>query len=149
MSDDADSKGNEDQSPGESTSPAVRRRPGNPAWQPGVSGNPAGRKKVGLTLAEVIRNTVDPAECASILMEIARDRCELGSARVAAIGQLYDRGYGKAAQVIELVAPSTGFDVSRLTVDELELFERIAAKAVVEAAKSDAEVIDVESTEDP
>ena len=64
-------------------------------FKPGRSGNPGGRPKgVAKTVREVVGG--DPYQLAVILFEIANDPKARNADRIAAIKELYDRGWGKA-----------------------------------------------------
>src|SRR5689334_2575247 len=71
-------------------------------FAPGTSGNRAGRPQRGKSLAEVVRRGADARELVAILLSIARDPTEPAATRVAAIGQLCDRGWGKPLAAIDL-----------------------------------------------
>jgi hypothetical protein len=78
------------------------RHPG--MFRPGVSGNPRGRPKRGASLAERIRETVDPNELIEFLLTTMRSPGVNRRERVAACQALFDRGWGKPLQSIELDA---------------------------------------------
>ena len=82
-------------------------------WKPGQSGNPSGRPK---GIAKAFREAVkDPAELAALLLEIAQDERQKTSDRIAAMRELLDRGYGKAASfaAIEGADPLEIDDITR------------------------------------
>ncbi len=64
----------------------------------GVSGNPGGRPRVVAELRELARQHA-PAAIAELARLALRARSE--AARIAAIRELLDRGYGKVTQPIE------------------------------------------------
>ena len=70
--------------------------PGRP-FQKGQSGNPGGRPKAVQEVRELAR-----AHCADAIAELARlaVKAKSEAARIAAIRELLDRGYGKATQPI-------------------------------------------------
>lgn len=82
-------------------------------WKPGQSGNPAGRPKGFAGLAERVKSEVgvDGDKLVAFAMEVLGDtRCpECGGGpelrdRLAAMGWLADRGFGKPLQSVELQA---------------------------------------------
>ena len=68
---------------------------GKGGFKAGVSGNPGGRPKAVEEIRELAR-----AHCPGAIAELARLAVEAKSesARIAAIRELLDRGYGKATQ---------------------------------------------------
>jgi hypothetical protein len=123
-------------------------------WPKGVSGNPKGRPRSGLSLAERIREKVDPDELIDIALEIARGndvivRDKDGSVildgdgmpiirapepkdRINALNFLAERGWIKPPVQLELDAPDTapqGLDFSRLSDDELDHLEGLLSRA--------------------
>lgn len=71
-------------------------------WQPGRSGNPGGRPRAVAQVVELARaHTVTAMQT---LVEIATNKKASSPARVAAAQTILDRGWGRAAQVIELGA---------------------------------------------
>lgn len=68
------------------------------------------------------------AECLEVLMEVANNRFESGAARVAAVKEIYDRGYGKAKQPIEVGGPGA-FD--QMTDAELDAYCKSEARALL------------------
>ena len=97
----------------------MRGRP----FKKGKSGNPGGRPKVIAELRALAR-----AHAPDAIEELARlaIKAKNETARVAAIRELLDRGYGKAAQI---QATESEADLSDLTAEELrtELLAEFAA----------------------
>ena len=64
-------------------------------WQPGESGNPGGRPK---DAAKAVREKFggSPSAIVDELWKIGHDETQTGNARVSALRELYDRGWGKA-----------------------------------------------------
>lgn len=78
-----------------SANKTVTARPAH-LWKPGQSGNPNGRPKVVGELKVLARAyTMEGLET---LAEIMRDKKAPSAARVAAVGHILDRGYGKPTQ---------------------------------------------------
>lgn len=92
-------------------------------YKPGESGNPHGRPKVGLTLAEAIRNKVDPAE----LVEDLWKRHKKGQLKATEI--LIERGWGKTPLQLLLTPTSRKYEnLDRLNAAELKQLEEISKK---------------------
>jgi hypothetical protein len=95
-------------------------------WQPGQSGNPAGRPKRGESLAEIVRRSVDPHELVDTLLSIARSVGAKSSDRIAAVGLIMDRGWGKPLAQVEvtarqeLVEPELASRLDDLSPEQLE-----------------------------
>ena len=70
----------------------------------GQSGNPAGRPPAGLSLAEAIRKLAgeDGRVYVEALHQIATHEFTDDRTRIAAIGVLLDRGFGKPPQAVNL-----------------------------------------------
>jgi hypothetical protein len=82
---------------------AIPRRPGNPAWLPGVSGNPGGRPK---GIASLVREqTADGADLIDFLVKVVHNKRQPMRLRLEACAQLLDRGFGKPLQQMELSGP--------------------------------------------
>jgi hypothetical protein len=104
-------------------------------WLKGQSGNPKGRPRRGDTLAEAVRQAVDPGEVASFLAAVMRDPTAPLVQRLAAAGQLADRGWGRPLTTSEVsvfreaeAPPPIEADFSRLTSDELDSYIALADK---------------------
>ena len=135
-------------------SPSAKRKrgPGKP-FAPGVSGNPLGRPKGSAGLAALINaETNGGHELVTFALKVLRGSpltVTIGEGedakietvvptvkeRLTALDWLGDRGFGKPLQAIEL----TGADgkamrvsVTDLTDEELEVFERVGARASTE-----------------
>jgi hypothetical protein len=85
----------------------------------GVSGNPGGRPKVLGEVQELAR-----LHASSIIVELARLALKAKSetARIAAIRELLDRGYGRSRQAMEISAPAG--DPLQLLLEELDALSR-------------------------
>jgi hypothetical protein len=85
----------------------------------GVSGNPGGRPKVLGEVQELAR-----LHAPSIIVELARLALKAKSetARIAAIRELLDRGYGRSRQAMEISAPAG--DPLQLLLEELDALSR-------------------------
>ena len=84
---------------------------GKGGFKAGVSGNPGGRPKAVEDVRELAR-----AHCPDAIGELARLAVEAKSesARIAAIRELLDRGYGKATQPLadEIIPDGEPFEFS-------------------------------------
>lgn len=68
-------------------------------FRPGQSGNPGGRPKTTALLRQMAQ---DQAEAnVRALVEIRDNKRASASARIAAIRELFDRGFGKAIQTVD------------------------------------------------
>ncbi len=90
-------------------------------FKTGVSGNPGGRPKVLAELQEIARDHAPGA-----IAELARLACKAKSetARIAAIRELLDRGYGKARQSMEIQTPQQGANVVQELLDDIDARQR-------------------------
>jgi hypothetical protein len=90
----------------------------------GKSGNPGGRPKVLGALQELARQ-----HAPSAIVELARLALKAKSetARIAAIRELLDRGYGRARQSMEVYAPE--IDPIRMLLDEIDATARSNARS--------------------
>lgn len=79
----------------------TKRKKGNPAWQKGgVSPNPGGRPAVIRDLREAAQGYSE--EALTVLAGVMRDAEAPHAARVAAVRELLDRGFGKAVQAVDV-----------------------------------------------
>lgn len=85
----------------------------------GKSGNPGGRPKVLGEVQELAR-----LHAPSVIVELARLALKAKSetARIAAIRELLDRGYGRPRQAMEITAPAG--DPLQLLFEELDVLSR-------------------------
>src|SRR5712671_4958555 len=85
----------------------------------GISGNPGGRPKVLGEVQELAR-----LHAPSAITELARLalRARSETARIAAIRELLDRGYGRSRQAMEISAPAG--DPLQLLFEELDALSR-------------------------
>jgi hypothetical protein len=90
-------------------------------FRKGESGNPGGRPKVLGEVQELAR-----LHAPSIVVELARLALKAKSetARIAAIRELLDRGYGRSRQAMEVSAPSGDRDRLDLLFEEIDALSR-------------------------
>jgi hypothetical protein len=133
-------------------------------WPKGVSGNPRGRKPSALSLAERIRERVDPDEMIDIWMEIARGKTvtvgndEDGnvtiivprvSDRIAALNALAERGWMKPPTSMQVEAvQASPIDFARLSEEQLVAFGALLDAASGDEASGERQVIDVAAGEE-
>jgi hypothetical protein len=86
-------------------------------FKPGQSGNPGGRPKGLHRPTELARERTE--EAVETLVAIMREEEASSTARTAAAGHLLDRGWGKAAQPVDLA----GNGLERFTDAELAMLE--------------------------
>ena len=89
-------------------------------FRKGQSGNPGGRPKVLGEVQELARQ-----HAPTVIVELARLalRAKSETARIAAIRELLDRGYGRPRQVMEVSVPAD--NPLQLLLDEIDVRERI------------------------
>jgi hypothetical protein len=87
----------------------------------GQSGNPGGRPKVLGEVQELAR-----LHAPSIIVELARLalKAKNETARIAAIRELLDRGYGRPRQAMEVSAPPGDRDRLDLLFEEIDALSR-------------------------
>jgi hypothetical protein len=85
----------------------------------GISGNPGGRPKVLADVQELARQYAPAA-----IVELARLalKAKNETARIAAIRELLDRGYGRSRQAVEVSAPAG--DPIKMLFDEIDALNR-------------------------
>jgi hypothetical protein len=85
----------------------------------GKSGNPGGRPKVLGEVQALARQYAPTA-----IVELARLalKAKNETARIAAIRELFDRGYGRSRQAMEITAPAG--DPLQLLLEELDVLSR-------------------------
>ena len=110
-------------------------------FKPGQSGNPGGRPKDELGLRALARTY--SGEALEKLVQIMRDKKTSSVARVRAIGEILDRGYGRPKQEILVDKPPVDakdlYDVARrLAV----LFRLTRARTEAEAANALPKLVD-------
>jgi hypothetical protein len=88
-------------------------------FRKGQSGNPGGRPKVLGEVQELARQYAPSA-----IVELARlsQKAKSETARIAAIRELLDRGYGRPRQAMEITAPAG--DPLQLLFEELDALSR-------------------------
>jgi hypothetical protein len=105
------------------------------SFKPGVSGNPDGRpRRPDTVVARQIFVTVKVAaraltqEAIDTLAAVMRDGKAPPTARISAAVAILDRGHGRPPQAVDI---NVGWDLDRLTEDELEALERILGRATL------------------
>lgn len=88
----------------------------------GKSGNPGGRPRVLAELQELARQHAPAA--IDELGRLAR-KAKNENARIAAIRELLDRGYGRARQTMEVSLPEK--DIVQVMLDEIDARNRTGA----------------------
>ena len=130
-------------------------------WVKGQSGNPRGRARTPVELTEACRKL--SAEAVKVLGTILRSKKQRPQDRIRAAEVLLDRGYGKAAQTVELSGPEGGpipVAIDPWSDDDLAaLLERMArsgtlpvagaAGAVAQAADAAPDAVHGAGADDP
>jgi hypothetical protein len=118
------------------------------SFKPGSSGNPSGRPKKPQTMEakrliadvkaaarELTRDAIDT------LASVMKDPKAPPAARISAAVALLDRGHGRPVQAVD-VKSEVAFDFSRLSVVELDEYERLLQKVLLPGPQNlDAETI--------
>jgi hypothetical protein len=102
-------------------------------FRPGQSGNPGGRPKALHRLTDLAREHTE--EAVETLVAIMRDKDASSTARTAAAAHLLDRGWGKAAQPVDLA----GNGLERLSDDELAMLQAFVESQLVPEEDAPAE----------
>ena len=91
-------------------------------FRKGQSGNPGGRPKVLAEVQELARQ-----HAPTVIVELARlaVKAKSETARIAAIRELLDRGYGRPRQGMEVSIPAG--DPIQLLLDDIDARSRIGA----------------------
>ena len=89
------------------TGDAISPRLSNGRFQPGHSGNPGGRPKMPAALRDGMRALADDA------MQVLREALSSDDERVRlmAAAQIFDRGYGKPNQTVDMNARVNSADI--------------------------------------
>lgn len=95
-------------------------------WKPGQSGNPGGRPKSIYTLATLAQTYTE--EALDALVAIMRSS-QSDAARCKAVDIILDRGYGKAAQIIQFEGDADG----SAQLNTLEVARKVAFLLAVAA----------------
>ena len=90
-------------------------------FKTGTSGNPGGRPKVVGEIQELARQRAPEA-----IVELARlsTKAKSETARIAAIRELLDRGYGKARQSMEIQTAQQGLNIVQELLDDIDARQR-------------------------
>jgi hypothetical protein len=111
-------------------------RDANGRLLPGNSGNPMGRNTWAKSHGELRRLAREATEAnVRQLQTIRDDPNQPAAARVAAIGILLDRGYGKATQPLEIGKPGT-FDA--MADEELDAYVKSRALLITQGGTDGA-----------
>ena len=102
-------------------------------WKKGESGNPGGRPRGAAGMAMEIRKaTRNGQELLEYLLGQFREGAT-DQIRTEALKLLYDRGWGKAAQVYEIqgeIKHTLNVDLTRLSFEQLKKLEELTALAL-------------------
>lgn len=117
----------------------VTNATGKGGFVKGKSGNPTGRPKSDIQLRDMARKWT--SEIMNVFYEIATDKSEKGTTRVAAGNALMDRGYGRPAQSLQIKGGGPGglplgLNVAFIENVNMQLPEKPVV--VIEAKKEDS-----------
>lgn len=130
---------------------AIAKKRGNPNWQANASGNGRGRPKRGLSVAEAVREQVSVEELISFAVSVYQNENVAMRERLIAYKELWDRGYGKSLQTLDLnlgkqeqwIEPLGWGQMS--SDDKFAFLDDVRARAlrgIIDVADEDSEEVD-------